>query len=200
MYGYILNFYQPLYTYAAVLWCSIRRKWGKPLLWFFKHRQIPKQLNQKSGSDSLSDGKFILSVDWMRNLEVGIPDLLEDGINLLVYAGEYDLICNWLGMYLLLMYLRSVEKFNEWIDRPFSWWYAWFQWVGNSRWVHAMEWSGQKEFATSLEVPFVVDGSEAGLLKRYGPLTFLKVFIFLSSPTYTYRDTWAVKTINSILN
>ncbi|RZB71909.1 Stress-response A/B barrel domain-containing protein UP3 [Glycine soja] len=46
---------------------------------------------------------------------------------------------------------------------------------GNSRWVHAMEWSGQKEFATSLEVPFVVDGSEAGLLKRYGPLTFLKV-------------------------
>lgn len=36
-------------------------------------------------------------VDWMRNLEAGIPALLEDGIKLLVYAGEYDLICNWLG-------------------------------------------------------------------------------------------------------
>lgn len=36
-------------------------------------------------------------VDWMRNLEAGIPTLLEDGIKLLVYAGEYDLICNWLG-------------------------------------------------------------------------------------------------------
>ena len=36
-------------------------------------------------------------IDWMRNLEVGIPALLEDGIQLLVYAGEYDLICNWLG-------------------------------------------------------------------------------------------------------
>jgi vitellogenic carboxypeptidase-like protein/serine carboxypeptidase-like clade 4 len=35
--------------------------------------------------------------DWMRNLEVGIPALLEDGINVLIYAGEYDLICNWLG-------------------------------------------------------------------------------------------------------
>ncbi|GAU27179.1 hypothetical protein TSUD_107690 [Trifolium subterraneum] len=35
--------------------------------------------------------------DWMKNLEVGIPVLLEDGIKLLVYAGEYDLICNWLG-------------------------------------------------------------------------------------------------------
>ncbi|GAU47220.1 hypothetical protein TSUD_107560 [Trifolium subterraneum] len=34
--------------------------------------------------------------DWMKNLEVGIPALLEDGIKLLVYAGEYDLICNWL--------------------------------------------------------------------------------------------------------
>jgi serine carboxypeptidase-like clade 4 len=35
--------------------------------------------------------------DWMRNLEVGIPALLEDGIKVLVYAGEEDLICNWLG-------------------------------------------------------------------------------------------------------
>ncbi|GFQ00209.1 serine carboxypeptidase-like 48 [Phtheirospermum japonicum] len=35
--------------------------------------------------------------DGMRNLAVYIPDLLEDGIKLLIYAGEYDLICNWLG-------------------------------------------------------------------------------------------------------
>ncbi|KAL8241163.1 hypothetical protein R6Q59_014518 [Mikania micrantha] len=81
-------------------------------------------------------------LDWMRNLEIGIPRLLEDGIKLLVYAGEYDLICNWLG---------------------------------NSRWVHAMEWSGQKEFVASVDAPFEVDGSEAGLLKSHGPLSFLKV-------------------------
>ncbi|KAG5599169.1 hypothetical protein H5410_030539 [Solanum commersonii] len=37
-----------------------------------------------------------MQLDWMRNLEAGIPPLLEDGIKLLVYAGEYDLICNWL--------------------------------------------------------------------------------------------------------
>ena len=35
--------------------------------------------------------------DWMRNLEVGIPALLEKGIRMLVYAGEEDFICNWLG-------------------------------------------------------------------------------------------------------
>ncbi|MBA0571526.1 hypothetical protein Golob_001910 [Gossypium lobatum] len=110
-------------------------------------------LNKKSVRDSLGVGniEFVscsptvyqaMLVDWMRNLEVGIPALLEDGIKLLVYAGEYDLICNWLG---------------------------------NSRWVHAMQWSGRKEFVASPEVPFVVDGSEAGVLKTHGPLGFLKV-------------------------
>ena len=39
-----------------------------------------------------------------------------------------------------------------------------------------MEWSGQKEFVASSEVPFVVDGSKAGVLKTHGPLGFLKVF------------------------
>ena len=38
-----------------------------------------------------------------------------------------------------------------------------------------MEWPGQNEFVASSEVPFVVNGSEAGLLKSHGPLSFLKV-------------------------
>ncbi|CAF1890048.1 serine carboxypeptidase-like 47 [Brassica napus] len=80
--------------------------------------------------------------DWMVNLAVKIPALVEDGINVLVYAGEYDLICNWLG---------------------------------NSRWVEQMNWSGQKDFGAAKTVPFLVDGKEAGLMKNHGPLTFLKV-------------------------
>ncbi|CAL0303087.1 unnamed protein product [Lupinus luteus] len=130
---------------------DIRKKCEGSLCYDFSNME--KFLNQKSVRDSLGVGKIhfvscstevhtALLLDWMRNLEVGIPALLEDGINLLVYAGEYDLICNWLG---------------------------------NSRWVHAMEWSGQKQFGASPEVPFVVNGSEAGLLKNYGPLSFLKV-------------------------
>ncbi|XP_057953829.1 serine carboxypeptidase-like [Malania oleifera] len=35
--------------------------------------------------------------DYMKNQTVSIPELLEDGIKLLVYAGEYDLTCNWIG-------------------------------------------------------------------------------------------------------
>ncbi|KAK7277270.1 hypothetical protein RIF29_18421 [Crotalaria pallida] len=130
---------------------DIRKKCEGSLCYDFSNME--KFLNQKSVRDSLGVGKIhfvscstevymAMLLDWMRNLEVGIPALLEDGINLLIYAGEYDLICNWLG---------------------------------NSRWVHAMKWSGQKEFVASPEVPFVVDGSEAGLLKNYGPLSFLKV-------------------------
>lgn len=46
-----------------------------------------------------------MSIDFMRNLEVGIPDLLKDGINVLIYAGEYDLICNWLGKTFYMFFL-----------------------------------------------------------------------------------------------
>jgi len=38
-----------------------------------------------------------------------------------------------------------------------------------------MKWSGQKKFAASKTVQFLVNGKKAGLLNSYGPLSFLKV-------------------------
>ncbi|GKV08380.1 hypothetical protein SLEP1_g20014 [Rubroshorea leprosula] len=110
-------------------------------------------LNEKSVKDALGVGDisfvscstdvyYEMTGDWMRNLAIGIPELLEDGIRVLLYEGEYDLICNWLG---------------------------------NSLWVNALEWSGQKEYQAAPTVPFVVDGKEAGRLKTHGALSFLKV-------------------------
>nr|ALO61072.1 serine carboxypeptitase-like protein 49 [Dionaea muscipula] len=91
-------------------------------------------------SDSVN-GDF--NDDRMRNLEVVIPPLLEEGnIALLIYAGEDDFICNWLG---------------------------------NWRWVTAMEWSGQQNFNSTSPVSWQVNGTEAGILNTYGPLSFLKV-------------------------
>ncbi|XP_022990308.1 serine carboxypeptidase-like [Cucurbita maxima] len=130
---------------------DIRKKCEGSLCYDFSNME--KFLNLQSVREMLGVGdiEFVscsptvyraMLVDWMRNAEVGIPALLEDGIKLLVYAGEYDLICNWLG---------------------------------NSRWVNAMEWSGKEEFGNSPNVPFLVDGSEAGLLKQHGALSFLKV-------------------------
>lgn len=36
-------------------------------------------------------------MEWMKSKENRIPALLEDGIEVLVYAGDFDLVCNWLG-------------------------------------------------------------------------------------------------------
>ncbi|WVZ04340.1 hypothetical protein V8G54_025146 [Vigna mungo] len=87
-----------------------------------------------------------MAEDTMRNLEVRIPALLEDGIKLLVYAGEKRSLVD---VILIL--------------------------IGNSRWVHAMKWSGQKAFGKSPVVKFVVDGAVAASLRSHGPLSFLKV-------------------------
>ncbi|KAJ7947871.1 Carboxypeptidase [Quillaja saponaria] len=130
---------------------DIRKKCEGDLCYDFSNMET--FLNKKSVRDALGVGDIdfvscssevydALLRDWMRNLEVGIPALLEDGIRMLVYAGEDDLICNWLG---------------------------------NSRWVHAMEWSGKEQFGASATVPFIVDSAQAGLMKSHGPLTFLKV-------------------------
>ncbi|CAN4096651.1 unnamed protein product [Withania somnifera] len=86
--------------------------------------------------------KQALGTDMMKNFVVGIPPLLEDGINVLIYAGEYDLMCNWLG---------------------------------NSNWVRAMKWSGQRDFSAAPSISFTVDGKVEGVQKSHGPLTFLKV-------------------------
>ncbi|KAL1213364.1 Serine carboxypeptidase-like 47 [Cardamine amara subsp. amara] len=130
---------------------DIRKKCVGSLCYDFS--KMEKFLNQENVRKALGVGdiEFVscsttvydeMRGDWMHNLEVKIPALVEDGINLLVYAGEYDLICNWLG---------------------------------NSRWVDQMSWSGQKNFGSAKTVPFLVDGKEAGLMKSYGSLTFLKV-------------------------
>lgn len=127
MYWYIHNCYQQL-NILMLQYYDIRKKCEGSLCYDFSNME--KFLNQKSVRDSLGVGKIhfvscstevymALLVDWMRNLEVGIPALLEDGINLLIYAGEYDLICNWLGTYLLLSRQRIDELCNEWIDGHF---------------------------------------------------------------------------------
>ncbi|PHU25547.1 Serine carboxypeptidase 3 [Capsicum chinense] len=61
--------------------------------------QVKKALGVPSVIDFVSCSSSVyqaMETDWMKNFEVPIPPLLEDGINLLIYAGEYDLICNWL--------------------------------------------------------------------------------------------------------
>jgi cathepsin A (carboxypeptidase C) len=40
---------------------------------------------------------FELAGDWMHDFQTMIPDQLAAGIKVLIYAGDQDYICNWLG-------------------------------------------------------------------------------------------------------
>ncbi|KAL3625694.1 hypothetical protein CASFOL_030223 [Castilleja foliolosa] len=75
---------------------------------FYDHSPIQQFLNQSNVKTALGVGNmsFVLSSqrvfdtmlgDMMRNMAIYIPELLEDGIKLLLYDGEYDFLCNWMG-------------------------------------------------------------------------------------------------------
>ncbi|KAG7194951.1 carboxypeptidase C [Scheffersomyces spartinae] len=40
---------------------------------------------------------FMLAGDWMKPYQKNVVDLLESGLPVLIYAGDKDFICNWLG-------------------------------------------------------------------------------------------------------
>ncbi|WOL08444.1 hypothetical protein Cni_G17197 [Canna indica] len=110
---------------------DIRKECEGSLCYDFSNME--KFLNQDSVRNALGVGnrKFVscsplvyeaMVTDWMKNFEVGIPALLEDGIQLLIYAGEYDLICNWLGnvRWVNSMEWSGSQLFNEAPLAPFT--------------------------------------------------------------------------------
>lgn len=36
-----------------------------------------------------------MSGDWLKNYANLLPEMLEDGVRVMIYAGNLDLICNW---------------------------------------------------------------------------------------------------------
>jgi carboxypeptidase C (cathepsin A) len=72
-----------------------------------------------------------------------LPDLLDDGVRGMIYAGDQDLICNWLG---------------------------------NRRWVDALQWSGADAWADAHDLKWAVNGTQAGEVRESGALAFVKVF------------------------
>ncbi|KAJ6765499.1 SERINE CARBOXYPEPTIDASE-LIKE 48-RELATED [Salix purpurea] len=106
-FGVCNNIFQSILQIAGdINYYDIRKTCEGSLCYDFS--KMETFLNQKTVRDALGVGdiEFVscssvvydaMTRDWMRNLAVGIPALLEDGIKVLIYAGEEDLICNWLG-------------------------------------------------------------------------------------------------------
>jgi len=81
--------------------------------------------------------------DWMKDFEGIIPEMINSGIRSLIYAGDQDFICNWMG---------------------------------NARWVDAMEWSGAEAYAKTEAVEYMVDGEPAWSVRSVPNLSFMKVY------------------------
>ncbi|CAK8576176.1 unnamed protein product [Lathyrus sativus] len=102
---------QPIFTNILdiagnINYYDIRKKCEGELCYDFSN--LETFLNKKTVRDALGVGEIefvscssavysALVQDWMKNYEKDIPALLEDGIKVLIYVGEFDLICNWLG-------------------------------------------------------------------------------------------------------
>ncbi|MBS2599991.1 hypothetical protein KFY57_28205, partial [Salmonella enterica subsp. enterica serovar Typhimurium] len=62
---------------------------------YLNDNQVKKSLGVPNDIDFVSCSSSVyqaMEMDWMKNLEFTIPQLLEDCVNLLIYALEYDLI------------------------------------------------------------------------------------------------------------
>lgn len=99
---------------------DVRKECNGDLCYDFSNLEMYLSYPEVREALGVGDRKFLscsplvyeaMIMDWMKNPEMGIPALLEDGIQMLVYAGEYDLMCNWLGKFeRSLMQEKSVIK------------------------------------------------------------------------------------------
>lgn len=67
---------------------------------FLNTKSIQKKLGVTPGTTWQSCNYTVNSEftsDWMKNYQQDVPDLLANGTRVLIYAGDYDYICNWIG-------------------------------------------------------------------------------------------------------
>ncbi|KAL3849526.1 hypothetical protein ACJIZ3_011408 [Penstemon smallii] len=128
---FCISIYQRIVGEAGgINYYDIRKKCEGSLCYDFSN--VEKFLNLKSVKKSLGVGNInfvsfstevygAMATDVMKNYMNGIPSLLENGVKVLVYAGEYDLICNWLGNFRWVHAMKWVgqKKFGSAPLTPF---------------------------------------------------------------------------------
>ena len=110
---------------------DMRLKCEKPPL-CYDFGEIGKYLNRREVQETLGvsanwqECNFQVNMqflyDFMKDYDSLIPELLEDGIRVLIYAGDQDFICNWIGNKKWVMNLEwsGKEKFNAQTDQLYK--------------------------------------------------------------------------------
>ena len=91
---------------------DVRKECNEDICYDFSNLETYLNTPQVREELGVGDHKFLacsplvyeaIFMEWMKSRKNRIPALLEDGIEVLVYAGDYDLVCNWLGKPLSLV-------------------------------------------------------------------------------------------------
>lgn len=123
---------------------------------FLADPQVLEQLHVRVGADASSaweecnyDVNSDFSPDWMVGYQGYVKDLLEGGIPVLIYAGDVDFVCNWIG--------------NK------AWTLA-LDWNGHGAFA------ADGADASWVAPGATADGSPSGLVRSSGGFTFLQVY------------------------
>lgn len=98
---------------------------------------VPDKVNFQACNMQINQN-FMFQGDSMHSSAVVLPEMIEAGVRLLVYAGEYDAMCNWFGN------------------------------VGDGSWPLQMESSFQSELTDSIKTSWKVNGKKAGWVRQAG--------------------------------
>ena len=90
---------------------------------YLNSKKVQKILGVSRHWDNCNFGvNGLFSGDWMKNYEKHIPAMLGNGYNVLIYAGDVDFICNWMGnkAWTKAMNWPSKAKYNAAPDKQWG--------------------------------------------------------------------------------
>jgi carboxypeptidase C (cathepsin A) len=92
--------------------------------------------------------------------------LLERGVKVMSYVGEYDWICEFSALLVQLCTISILSPTSPGVAGNYH---------GNEAWVHNLAWTGQDSFVATPLREWSVDGHVAGTVKTSGGLTFATI-------------------------